>query len=344
MDLLAELCETCGVSGREERLRAVVRRELEPLVDEIRIDALGSLIAMRRGRGERKLAVMAHIDEIGFLATHIEDEGFIRLAPIGGHDPRNMVSQRVTVCGRRDLAGLLYPGLKPPHLQDAEERNKPPKVSEFFVDVGLPAEQVRELVPVGSPVVIARQLAEVGEAVSCKGMDDRVSVYVMIEAVRRAARSEFTLFAVASTQEEVGVRGATTSAYGIEPDVGLALDVTIAADIPGVPKHEQVTSLGKGVAIKIMDTLSISNPRVVDALRAVADRRRIPYQLEILTRGGTDAGAIQQTRSGVPVATVSTPTRYVHTSIEMAHKQDIEAAIQLVAAFIEEGHEFDFQL
>lgn len=344
MKLLAELCETCGVSGREERLRAIVRRELEPLVDEIRTDALGNLIALRRGRGPRKLAIMAHMDEIGFLATYVDDEGFIRLAPIGGHDPRNMVAQRVNVCGRRDLAGVLYPGMKPPHLLTQEERDRPPKIGQFFVDVGLPADQVRKLVPVGTPVVIHRELVAIGEAVSCKSMDDRVAVYVMIEAVRRAAKSDLTVYAVATVQEEVGCRGALTSAYGIEPDVGLAVDVTIAADIPGLEKHEHVTRLGAGAAIKIMDSLSISNPRLVEALRTLADRRRIPYQMEILPHGGTDAGPLQRVHTGVPVATLSIPTRYVHTSIEMAHKADIDAAVQLLAAFIEEGHGFNLEL
>src|SRR5262249_10491308 len=161
-----------------------------------------------------------------------------------------------------------------------------------------------------------------------------VSVYVMIEAMRRAARSDLTVYAVATVQEEVGCRGALTSAYGIDPDVGIAVDVTIAADIPGLEKHEHVTQLGGGAAIKIMDSLSISNPRVVGALRELADRRGIPYQMEILPHGGTDAGPLQRVRTGVPVATLSIPTRYIHTSIEMAHKADIDAAIQLLAAFI----------
>lgn len=344
MELLAELCETCGVSGREERLRAVVRREMQPLAEEIRTDALGNLIAVRRGRGSGRLAIMAHMDEIGFLVSHVEEKGFLRLVPIGGHDTRNMVAQRVTVCGERDLPGLLYPGIKPHHLSTEDERKRSPSISDFFVDVGLPADEVRGLVPVGTPVVIARSLVELGQSVSCKALDDRVAVYVMIEAVRRARPSEFTVCAVATTQEEVGCRGALTAAYGLEPDVGLALDVTIAADIPGVPEHERVTCLGDGPAIKIMDSNSISHPRLVKALKTLAERRELKHQLEILPRGGTDAGPLQRTHAGIPAATISVPTRYVHTSIEMAHRGDIEAAIELTRAFIEEGHEFDLAL
>jgi tetrahedral aminopeptidase len=342
MELLKELCEATGTSGREERLRAIVRRELEPLTDELRVDAMGNLIAFRRGTAGRKLVLNAHMDEIGFLVTHIEDEGFLRLAPVGGHDPRNMVAQRVTVAGRRDLPGVLYPGQKPPHLLDAADRDKVAKLSEFFVDVGLPTAEVKELVEIGTMVVIHREFAEIGNTVSCKAMDDRASVYVMIEAMRRAKRSGFDVYAVATVQEEVGLRGAVTSSFGIEPDLGIALDVTIAADIPGVPDHERVTLLGAGTAIKVMDSSSISSREMVETLRALAAKHGIRYQLEILLRGGTDAGAIQRTRTGVPVCTISTPTRYVHTSIEMCHKEDLEASIALTAAFIEEGHEYPY--
>jgi endoglucanase len=343
MELLRELCEATGIPGREERLRAIAKRELGPLVDELRVDALGNVIGVRRGTAGKRLAINAHMDEIGFLVTHVdEDDGFLRLTPLGGHDPRNMVAQRVRVAGRRDLDGLLYPGQKPPHLLDAADRDKAPKLTDFFVDVGLPAAEVRDLVPVGSMVVIQRDFAEIGSAVSCKAMDNRVSVYIMIEAMRRTAQAGFEVHAVATVQEEVGLRGAATAAYGVDPDVGLALDVTIAADIPGVPRQEHVTRLGQGTAIKIMDSASISNARLVEALRGLAERRRIPHQMEILPRGGTDAGSLQRTRSGVPACTISTPTRYVHTSIEMCSKADIEASIALTAAFIEEGDRWDY--
>jgi len=343
MELLQELCEASGITGREERLRAIVKRELQPLVDELRVDRLGNVVGLRKGTAGKRLALNAHIDEIGFVVTHVDDDGFLRLSPPGGHDPRNMVAQRVRVVGKRDLPGLLYPGQKPPHLLDAADRDKIPKIAEFFVDVGLPAAEVRELVPVGSMTVIHRDFAEIGNAVSCKAMDNRVSVYVMIEAMRRTAKAGFDVYAVATVQEEVGVRGAIPSSYEIEPDVGLALDVTIAADIPGVPKEEQVTRVGQGTAIKILDSYSISNPRLVEVLQELARERNIPYQMEVLPRGGTDAGALQRARSGVAVGTISTPTRYVHTSIEMCSKQDIEASIALTAAFIEEGHRHDYQ-
>ena len=342
MELLQELCEAAGIPGREERLRAIARRELEPLVDEIRVDALGNLIALRRGTAGRKLVLNAHLDEIGFVVTYVEEHGFLRLNPIGGHDPRNMIAQRVLVAGKRDLPGVLYPAQKPPHLLKADERDRVPQIAEFFVDVGLPEAEVRELVPIGSMVVIQRDFARIGNTVSCKAMDNRLSMYVMIEAMRRTRQAGFDVYAVATSQEEVGVRGAYTAAFGIQPDVGLALDVTIAADIPGVPEHQRVTCLGQGTAIKIMDSYSISNARMVEVLRELAEAREIPHQLEILPSGGTDAAGLQRTRAGAAVATLSTPTRYVHTSIEMCHTADIEASIALTAAFIEEGHRYDY--
>lgn len=342
MELLRELCETPGVPGREDRLRAIVKRELEPLVDELRVDALGNVTAVRKGSTGRRLAINAHMDEIGFLVKFVDDSGYLRLNPLGGHDPRNMVAQRVLVAGERDLPGVLYPGQKPPHLLDKADADKLPQIADFFVDVGLPAERVKELVPIGSMVVIHRDFSEIGDTVSCKAMDNRLSLYVMIEAMRRTAAAGWDVYAVATVQEEVGIRGALTSSYDIAPDAGLALDVTIAADIPGVPEHERVTCLGSGTAIKIMDSFSISSPRMVEVLRSLAQARGIPHQMEILPRGGTDAGALQRARAGAPVCTISTPTRYVHTSIEMCHKRDVEASIALTAAFIEEGHLHDY--
>ncbi len=343
MELLKELCQTSAVPGQEQRLGAIVERELESVTDEIRVDALGNVIAQRRAdksRSARKLMIAAHMDEIGFVVSHIEARGWLRLVPLGGHDPRNMVAQRVTVCGiRGDLPGLLYPGLKPPHLQTEEDRKKELKIPDFFVDLCLPEETVKEQVQIGAMVTLQRDFMEIGDGVNGKALDDRIAVYVMIRAMQQARSSGFDTCAVATAQEEVGLRGAGVSAYGVAPDLGIALDVTLAADIPGVPEHEQVTRLGNGVAIKLLDSASISHPALFRGMKELAERRGIPHQIEILPRGGTDAGAIQRARHGVPVVTLSVPTRYVHTSIELAAKKDIQAAIDLLAAFLEEGHQ-----
>ena len=338
MKLLQELCEASGIPGQEERIRAIVRRELEPLVDEIQVDALGNLTAVRRGNGAKKLMISAHMDEIGFLVTHIEDGGFLRMQGLGGHAPRNMMSQRVRIAGKEDIIGLLHCGKKP----EAGEPDKVPKVKEFFVDTGLTKEEATERIPIGSMVTLQRDFVEIGNAVSCKAMDDRVSLYIMIEAMRQTKKAEFEVYAVASVQEEVGIRGALTAAYEINPDVGIALDVTLADDIPGVGEAERITSLGKGAAIKIMDASVICNRKVVEVLSELARAREIAHQMEILPAGGTDAGAIQKARGGVATGVISTPTRYVHSSVEMCNKADIQASIDLMAAFIEEGHQHDY--
>ena len=354
MELLRELCECSGVPGREGRLREIVRRELTPQADELRVDAMGNLIALKRAtpaKGRRKgaaapkrLMVAAHMDEIGFVVSHIDDKGWLRLVPLGGHNPRNMVAQRVVVCGpRRDLPGLLYPGVRPPHIATPEDLKKELKVSDFFVDLCLPAAKVKREVEIGSMVVIQRDFAAIGDGVSCKAMDNRVALYLMIRAVQGAKAFGFDTYAVATTQEEVGLRGAVTSAFGVAPDVGVALDTTLAVDIPGVPDCERVTALGQGAAIKLMDSSSISHPGLVEHFKALARKRRIPHQMEILPRGGTDAGAIQRAHAGVPVITLSVPTRYIHTSIELVHRKDLNAAVRLLTAFLEEGQAADLE-
>ncbi|MCS6861414.1 MAG: M20/M25/M40 family metallo-hydrolase, partial [Abditibacteriales bacterium] len=233
---------------------------------------------------------------------------------------------------------------KPPHLLTEEERKKQPTVSDFFVDLGLPVERVKERIEIGAPVNIQREFVEVGDCLSCKAMDNRLALYVMIKAMQAARDFPFTTYAVATTQEEIGLRGATTSAFGIEPDIGVAIDITIAADIPGVPDYERVTQLGAGTAIKIMDSSHISHPKLVTFFKHLAEQRGIKYQMEILPRGGTDAGAMQRIRAGVPVITLSTPTRYVHTSMEMVHKEDVQASVNLMTAFIEECDKVDLRL
>jgi endoglucanase len=340
VELLKELCETPGIPGREERLRAIVRRELTGIVDEMRVDALGNLIAVRRKPGAPKVMLAAHMDEIGFVVSYIDKEkGWLRLVPLGGHDPRNMISQHVLVStANGDLPGVLFPGL------NEEERKKQPTVADFFVDLGLPGAAVREKVSIGDPVTLLHEFMPIGDCYSSKALDDRLSIYIMIEALRRTAQSGFEVYAVATVQEEIGLRGALTSGFGIHPDIGIALDTTLAVDIPGVPEHEHVTKLGAGTAIKILDSSAIAHPKLTAYLRSLAGARGIKWQHEILPRGGTDAGSMQKVHAGVAVATISTPSRYVHSSVEMVHKDDVEAGIALLAAFLAEGHTADLAL
>jgi len=343
-DLLRRLCETPGVSSREEQVRDLVIEELRPLTDEISVDTMGSVVAVKKGTGGPRVMLAAHTDEIGFLVKFVDDKGFLRVQPVGGWDPRTMVAQRVHIhgFGGQILLGTLMPAAKPIHLLTPEELNKPPKIEEFFVDLGLPAEQVKAQVEIGDMVTMARTTERVGDMVVSKALDDRLSVFVMIEALRAVGPHAAEIVAVATTQEEVGLRGAMTAAYALRPDIGIALDVTLANDFPGVMDYDQVTKLGGGCALKIMDSSTLSHPKLVRHFRELAEKNGIPYQLEILARGGTDAGAIQRSRAGVPSFTLSTPTRYIHTVNEMAHTADIEGAVMLLARYLEDAGTRDY--
>ncbi len=343
-ELLKSLCEVPGTPGREEKVRKLVLEAMKPLVDEIRVDAMGNVIGKKRGSGQRRVMLAAHMDEIGFLVSAIDDNGFLHILPVGGFDPRTLFAQRVVVHGREQLKGILMPGTKPIHISSPEETSKVPGVDEFFIDVGLKKEKLSTLVRVGDFVTMDRECIQMGDMVNSKALDDRLGVFVMLEALQSVTHHEVDIYAVATVQEEQGLRGALTGAYGIEPDLGVALDVTVAADIPGNQPHKYVTRLGGGTAIKIMDSASIGNYKLVEFMREVAEKNNISYQMEILPRGGTDAGAIERTRTGCPVMTISVPARYVHTAVETSHKKDIEASISLLARFLEVAHTADVSL
>ncbi len=343
--LLRRLIETPGVPGREEQQREIAREELGSLTDEVRTDALGSVIGTKKGRDDVRVMVAAHTDEIGFLVKHIDDKGFLRLQTLGGHDPANMVSQRVvvTTADGQALKGMLQPQRKPPHIA-GDEANKVPKVDEFFVDLGMPADEVKERIRVGDYAVMDRTLERVGANFVGKAMDDRVGVFVMYEALRALGDHEATVFAAATSQEEVGLRGAAASGSALEPTAVVALDVTLAMDIPGGGNENEISSLGKGVALKIMDGYSISHPKLIEHFRSIAEREGITHQMEILPFGGTDAGGVQRLHGGIPAITLSIPCRYVHTPNEMVNAEDVQAAITLLARYLEEAHTGDYAL
>ena len=347
IELLKRLCEISSISGSEQSMRKAVAEEMRPLVDTVEADVMGNLIGVKIGPGNGpRVMIAAHIDEIGFRVRSIDSKGFISLHAVGGWDPRAMFAQRVLVHGFAGtvLPGTLMPGIRPKHLQSPEEASKATKLEDYFVDLGLPAEKVKSMVEVGDMVTMNRTCELIGDTVVSKALDNRLSVFVMIEALRmvQAMPLTATILAVATTQEEVGVRGAKTAAYALKPDIGIALDVTLAVDIPGTPESESVTQLGNGTAIKVQDGSLICHPKVVRHFRDLAEEKGIKYQLELLPHGGTDASAVQLSRSGVPSFTLSTPTRYVHTVNEMAHLDDIQASIDLLAAFLESAGTRDY--
>lgn len=341
--LLQEICETAGAPGFEQRMRELVLREVTSLVDEVSVDNLGNITAVKKGKSDQKVMVAAHLDEIGFIITHIDEEGFLRFHTLGGFDPKTLTAQRVIVHGRKDLVGVM--GSKPIHVMTSEERTQMPKTTDFFIDLGLPREEVEKLVRVGDSVTRQRELIEMGDCVNCKSIDNRVSVFILIQALRDLQGKElpFDLYAVFTVQEEVGIRGANVASMAIQPDFGICLDTTIAYDVPGALPQERITRLGKGTAIKIMDATAICDYRMVAFLKETADKNSIPWQPEILTAGGTDTSGIQRMSAGGAIAgAISIPTRNIHQVIEMAHKSDIQNSIDLLVNSLQTMDRFDW--
>ena len=343
-ELLKKICELPGIPGREDAVRELVLAEMTPLVDEISVDALGNVVGVRKGSGGPRVMVAAHMDEIGFLVKHIDERGYIRIHPVGGFDPRVLPAQRVFVHGfaGETLPGALGIAAKPIHLLDPGDI-KPPKLEEMFVDVGMSGDEVKAKVEIGDMITLDGPVERIGHNVFGKSFDDKICVFQMIEALRALdGPTNCEIVAVATTQEEVGLRGAQTSAFHVEPDIAVALDITLAMDIPGAADQDMVSRLGGGCAIKIMDSSTISNHKLVQHMREIARAAGIPHQLEILPRGGTDAGAMQRSRGGVPAITLSIPTRYVHTVNEMCQVSDIQASIDLLARYLEHAHEGNY--
>jgi len=334
MDLLERLSEASGTPGQEKEIRSIITEALTDHVDTFKTDRLGNTIAHRKG--ETPGVVAAHMDEIGFIVSLIEkDTGFLRFQPRGGFDTRSLISQRVVVhTESEDLIGCI--GSKPVHIPTEEERKNPLELKDLFIDLGLPEEQVQKLVTIGDMVTLKQEFLTHGNVVSGKALDDRSGVYIGIEAIKRAKTVACDLYFIGTTQEEVGLRGARVA--------GFAPDATVAADMPGVPDAQQGTQLGSGVGIKLNDSASISHPRLVQEMRTLAGDRKIPYQMEILPRNGTDAGTLQLAQEGAAVITLSLPTRYAHSVVEMAHRDDLEATISLLAAFLETADQIDLAL
>ena len=341
VELLAEICEAAGAPGFEQRIREIVIREVTPLVDEVRLDNMGNVTAIKKGKESKKVMIGAHMDEIGFIVTHIDDNGFLRFHTLGGFDPKTLTAQRVIVHGKKDLVGVM--GSKPIHVMTPEERTKSPKTTDYFIDMGMPKKEVEKFIQIGNPITRERKLIEMGNCINCKSIDNRVSVFILIEALRELKETPYDVYGVFTVQEEVGIRGANVSTQEIQPDFGFGLDTTIAYDVPGAAPHEKITELGKGTAIKVMDSSTICDYRMVEYMKQIAKNNNIKHQLEILTGGGTDTAGIQRFTAGGSIAgAVSIPTRHIHQVIEMADKDDIRSSIDLLVACIYSLDSYDW--
>ncbi|MCS7220595.1 MAG: M42 family metallopeptidase [Anaerolineae bacterium] len=331
---LRELSEASGVSGYEDEVRSLVSERLRALADEVRVDAMGNVIALRRGYAAQgcgpSVMLAAHMDEIGLMVTVVE-KGFIRFTSVGGFDDRVLLGQEVTVHGRRPLPGII--GSRPPHVLAPNERNKVIPREQLLVDVGLPPAEVESLVRAGDLITIQRSLVELrNDLVAGKAFDDRVGVAVILVCleVLQGMRHAWDVYGVATVQEEVGLKGAMTSAFAITPTVGIALDVTFGIQ-PGVSDAETM-ELGKGPAIAFGPNV---HPAIFERLKSTAQAYEIPYQVEpIPAETGTDAWAMQVTRAGLPTGLVSIPLRSMHTSVETVSVKDVERAGRLLAHFI----------
>jgi putative aminopeptidase FrvX len=341
--LLAEICKTPGASGFEQKVRELVINELKNVVDEIETDNMGNVYAIKRGKSNKKVMIGAHMDEIGFMVTHIDNKGFLRFTTLGGFDPKTLTAQRVIVHGKKDIIGVM--ASKPIHVMTPDERNKVAKLTDYFIDTGLTKEEVFENISIGDPVTREREYIEMGQCVNSKSLDNRLAVFILIETLKLLKDKEvpYDIYGVFTVQEEVGIRGANVSALKVNPDFGFGLDTTIAFDLPGAADHEMITKLGEGTAIKIMDASTICDYRMVNYMKKTAEKNNIKWQAEILTAGGTDTAGIQRMTQGGSIAgAISIPTRHLHQVIEMAHKDDIVGSIKLLEACLKELDSYDW--
>lgn len=345
VQLLNEICTIPGASGFEQRIRTRIVEEIKPFVDELEIDNMGNVYGIRRGKQQKRVMIGAHMDEIGFIVTHIDNKGFIRFHTLGGFDPKTLTAQRVIIHGKEDIIGVM--ASKPIHVMSPEERNQVAKIGDYFIDTGLSAEKVKELVQIGDSITREREFIEMGDCVNGKSLDNRLAVYISIELLRelKGVDLPYDLYVVFTVQEEVGIRGANVATLKIKPDFGFGLDTTIAFDLPGAAPQDMITKLGEGTAIKIMDASAICDFRMIDFMKKTADKNEIKWQPEILTAGGTDTAGIQRMTEGGSIAgAVSIPTRHLHQVIEMAHKEDIRGSINLLKACICDLPNYDWKL
>ena len=335
---LEKLSNACGVTGRESEVKELMIRLMTPYADEIVVDRLDNVIAVKKGKEKApKIMLAAHMDEVGLMVKTITKEGFLQFAKMGGIDDRILPAQRVKVFSKKgSFPGII--GSKPPHIQKEEERKKIIASDELFIDVGAESKDAALAmgVAVGDPVGFDVQYVELGKNVVVgKAFDNRAGCVTMVEALRLMEKTEYTVFAVGTVQEEVGLRGAGSAAFGLDPDLAIALDVTIAGDVPGVREFDTSVKMGKGPALTISDSGLITHPKVLRWLLDSAEEEKIPFQIETGLMGSTDAARISLTRQGIPSGNISIATRYIHSPVGMLNLKDIENSAKLTVAAIQ---------
>ena len=346
MDLLARLSNVPGVCGFEHEAQKLVADELRPHADELWTDRMGNVIALRRARKPSRekpfrLLYAAHVDEIGFMVSHIDERGFIFFVPIGGFDARTLPSHRVTVHGTAGgrttrLEGVIP--VKPGWTTDEDDRKRAIPIDELYIDTGLPAERVKAVVQVGDVINLSKQFEALNdEIVTGRNFDDRVGTYSLVESFGRITDNTVDVYAVSTVQEEVGVRGVPTAAHAIGADICVAIDGSLPSDIPFAKPHREQCPVGRGTGIYLMDNRTIGDRDLLRGLMETCERHGIPYQRNI--GGGTDASAVQRAGLGAKATTIGAPTRYMHSTVQMCHVRDIQATADLLAYFPRYAHE-----
>ncbi len=335
--LLKKLSDAPGVSGFEEEIRNIIKDELKDHVDEVEVDQMGNVITTRKGKPDgKKIMLAAHMDEIGLMIRYIDKDGFIKFSKIGGINDQMLLNQEVTIhTDDGEVIGVI--GSKPPHRMKESERKKILDYENMFIDIGAKTKEEAETwVKLGDPITINQKFTKLGNFYKGKALDNRIGCAIMIEVMKRA-ETDATLYGVGTVQEEVGLKGAKTSAFKLNPDMALALDVTIAGDHPGIKEEDAPAKMGKGPAVILVDASGrglITHPMVKKLIITAGDEDVIPYQLEVSEGGTTDATAIHLTREGIPTGVISPPTRYIHTPVSVVDMEDVENAVNLILAVL----------
>ncbi|WP_404458901.1 M42 family metallopeptidase [Sutcliffiella horikoshii] len=340
LTMLKDLTDAKGIPGNEKEPRDVMKKYITPFADEVFTDGLGSLIAKKVGKADGpKVMVAGHLDEVGFMITHIDDRGFIRFQTVGGWWSQVMLAQRVTiVTSKGDVTGVI--GSKPPHILPPEARKKPVDIKDMFIDIGASSrEEAQEWgVRPGDQVVPYFEFTVMNneKMLLAKAWDNRIGCAIAIDVMKQLKGADHpnVVYGVGTVQEEVGLRGAKTSANLIQPDIGFGVDVGIAGDTPGVTEKEALSKMGKGPQIILYDASMVSHKGLRDFVTGVADEMEIPYQFDSVAGGGTDSGAIHLTAQGVPALSITIATRYIHSHAAMLHRDDYENAVKLIAEVI----------
>ncbi|GLB58446.1 M42 family metallopeptidase [Cytobacillus sp. NCCP-133] len=340
LTMLKELTDAKGIPGNEREPREVMKKYITAYADEVTTDGLGSLIAKKTGQeGGPKIMIAGHLDEVGFMVTSIDDKGFIRFQTVGGWWSQVMLAQRVTiVTSKGDVTGVI--GSKPPHILSPEARKKPVEIKDMFIDIGASSrEEVKEWgVKPGDMVVPYFEFTVMNneKMLLAKAWDNRIGCAIAIDVLKQLKDADHpnVVYGVGTVQEEVGLRGARTSAQKIEPDIAFGVDVGIAGDTPGISEKEAMSKMGKGPQIILYDASMVSHKGLRDLVTDAADELNIPYQFDAIAGGGTDSGSIHVTHNGVPSLSITIATRYIHSHAAMLHRDDYENAVKLITAVI----------